>query len=281
MTISARILADSVHYLGEKPSRLTTFELRYPRMIHAEIMTHRMLSRNASSSRAIPIEKMIADVLTDPAMFVFWGRNQKGMQAAEEMSPDEVEVAKVAWLEARDRAVEQAQKLLKLGLHKQNVNRLLEPWMHITIICTATDWANFYFLRRSPMAQPEFKALADAMWREHQVSMPVDRTNLDGISAWHLPFVGDEERVELGEDALKVCAGRCARVSYLTHNGKRDPAADIELHDRLATSGHWSPFEHPAKPLLWGERLGNFVGWLQYRKTLTGEHPYEPGQVEP
>lgn len=282
MTITAKILADSVHTdYGDAPSRITTFELRYPRFIHAEFMTHRLFSRNSASARAIPIEKMIADVQNDPAMFVFWGRNQKGMQALEEMTSAERDNAWHSWLAARNSAVIHAHRLLGLGLHKQNVNRLLEPWMHITVIATATDFANFYHLRRDPMAQPEMQALAEAMWTAHGASQPVDRTNVDHPrQRWHLPLVTDEERVEFGHDAIKVCVGRCARVSYLTHDGKRDPAADIELHDRLMRSGHWSPFEHAA--LCNGtRRSGNFVGWEQYRKLLPGEHPYKPGQVKP
>lgn len=291
MTITAKVIADSVHTLNPKrPSRITTFELRYPRFIHAEFMTHRLFSRNSASSRAIPIEKMIKDVLEDPAMFVFWGKNQKGMQAAVEMSADEIEGARADWLEARDEAVNQAQKLMRRGLHKQNVNRLLEPWMHITVLATMTDSANFYHLRRDKMAQPEMQTLANAMWDAQQASNAIDRTYSVGVHAWHLPLVTFEERQLLGMNAVKVSTGRCARVSYLTHDGKRDPLADIDLADKLSGNGHWSPFEHPAKPYrpgflrrLFGasDRCGNFTGWQQHRKCLPGEHPYAPGQVAP
>lgn len=281
MTITAKVIADSVHIYGGKPRRLTTFELRYPRFIHAEIMTHRMLSKNSSSSRAIPVQKMIDDVERDPAMFVFWGKNQPGMQAAVEMAPEEIEAAKAEWLAARDSAVAHARRLLELGLHKQNVNRLLEPWLHVTALVSATDWANFYALRDHKDAQPEFQALARAMRAAHRASTPVDRTERLGINAWHLPLVTDAEREELDEQtALKVCIGRCARVSYLTHDGRRDPAADIDLHDRLMRSGHWSPFEHAARPTH-VPRSGNLSWWQQYRKTIAAEHPYQLGQVEP
>lgn len=279
MTITAKILADSVHHHGERPSRITTFELRYPRFVHAEFMTHRLFSRNSASSRAIPIEKMIRDVQEDPATFVFWGRNQKGMQATEEMSPDEVERARVEWLRARDAAVEYAKRLSHAGLHKQNVNRLLEPWMHITVIATATDFANFYALRCHPAAQPEMRAVAEAMRAAHADSVPVDRTDVSYIDAWHLPLVHDKERWELGTDAIKVSVGRCARVSYLTHDGKRDPVADIELHDKLCGNGHWSPSEHAALVQHKPAPSGNFFGWEQYRKTLPDEHPYQRGQI--
>lgn len=279
MTISAKILADSVHHHGDRPCRLTTFELRYPRFVHAEFMTHRMFSRNSASSRAIPIEKMVRDVLDDPALFVYWGRNQKGMQAAEEMLPAEATFARAEWLRARDAAVEHARHLSHMGLHKQNVNRLLEPWMHITVIASATDFANFYNLRCHPAAQPEMRTVAEAMRDAHAASTPIDRTGLNGIDAWHLPLVNDCERLDLGDDSIKVSVGRCARVSYLTHDGKRDPAADIELHDRLCSNGHWSPSEHAARVATSPAVSGNFYGWTQYRKTLPDEHPYHRGQV--
>lgn len=274
MSISARILADSYHtYDGH--SRITTFELRYPRFIHAEFMTHRMFSRNSASSRAIPIEKMIADVQEDAAMFVFWGKNQRGMQAVVELGAADQPEAERLWLAARDAAVEHAWRLLGLGLHKQNVNRLLEPWMHITVIATATDFANFYKLRRDPAAQPEMQALANAMWDAHTASDP----RFMRAGQYHLPLVTDDEIVDESIPWEQVSVGRCARVSYLTHEGKRDPSADIELHNRLATSGHWSPFEHVAVPC--SGRSGNFNGWSQYRANFANQHPYTPGRVFP
>jgi len=281
VTITARILADSAR-LASPTARITTFELRYPRMVHSELMTHRMLSRNAASSRAIPIERMIADVLEDPAMPVHWGSNKPGMQAGAELTGAALGGVRYDWLAARDEAVRSARDMSALGLHKQIVNRILEPWAHITVICTATDWANFYHLRRDPMAQPEIHALADAMWAAQQESRPIHRSHRDGVWAWHLPLVTDDERRNLDlTDSIKISTGRCARVSYLTHEGKRDPAADIALHDRLATSGHWSPFEHAARVQETATRSGNFYGWDQYRKTFAAEHPYNPGQVTP
>ena len=290
MTIAARILADSAR-LDSPAARITTFELRYPRFCHSELMTHRMLSRNAASSRALPIERMIADVLEDPAMPVHWGSNKPGMQAGAELNPLDKAHTTFAWLRARDNAVISARHMSALGLHKQIVNRILEPWAHITVICTATDWANFYHLRRDPQAQPEIHALADAMWTAQQGSTPIPRRPQPmprrqrwSSEAWHLPLITDEERQDTNldlRDLIKISTGRCARVSYLTHEGKRDPAADIALHDRLATSGHWSPFEHAARVQETATRSGNFYGWDQYRKTFVAEHPYNPGQVTP
>jgi len=185
MTITAKIIADSVSPDGV---RITTMQLRYPRFIHAEFLTHRMFSRNASSSRAIPVERLIADIEADHAMPVYWGKNQKGMQAREECdgrvkswefgpSPSEFGggmswTAEEAWHFARDNAIKMARAFHEAGYHKQIVNRLLEPFSHINVLVTATDWANFYALRRHEDAQPEMKALADAMWEAQQASEP-------------------------------------------------------------------------------------------------------------
>src|ERR1700693_1578480 len=108
MTVSAKIVADSV---GQAGQRITTMQLRYPKFIHGEFMTHRVFSRNASSSRAIPVERLIQDVIDDPAMPVFWGKNQKGMQAKEELTGNDLYMAKREWLRARDQAVASARML--------------------------------------------------------------------------------------------------------------------------------------------------------------------------
>ena len=66
--IKAKIIADSIN---SKRCRLTSWVLEYPRFIHAEIMIHRVFSRNAASSRAIPTEKIIQNIIDDPAMPVW------------------------------------------------------------------------------------------------------------------------------------------------------------------------------------------------------------------
>lgn len=275
MTITAKIVADSICPQG---NRLTTMQLRYPRFIHAEFMTHRVFSRNASSSRAIPVEKMIQDVLDDPAMPVSWGSNKPGMQAGEEIDTP-LEFVSIddglvysftkeeAWLAARDYAVQVARVFAKAGYHKQVINRLLEPFGHITVIVTATEWDNFFDLRRHPDADPTMRALANAMWDEMMFSEPVLRQ----VGEWHLPYHEanwDWNRVDTNEIAM-VSAARCARVSYLNHDGsKPDVQKDLALAERLLSSKHLSPFEHQARVTgddgtgLWG----NFTGWDQFRK---------------
>jgi thymidylate synthase ThyX len=280
--IKANILLDSINGSG---NRITTWLLTYNRFIHAEFLTHRVFSRNASSSRAIPVKKMIEDVRTNPAMPVFWGKNQAGMQAKEQLDDTIKNVfrstkdainepftalgaAKYDWLAARDKAIETVEGLVEIGLHKQIANRILEPWMHITVIATATDMGNFFALRAHQDAQPEFQALAYLMLEEYNKSIPTQLVS----GAWHIPF-GD--RMPLGIDLsqrLKISTARCARTSYLTFDGEINPEKDYQLHDQLATSGHWSPFEHCAQAQWHSGRSGNFQGWTQYRKSFLNEN---------
>lgn len=264
MGYACKIIADSVSPAGK---RLTTFEVTYPRFVHAELLTHRMLSRNSSSSRAIPVKKLMDQVLNDPVMPVYWGSNKPGMQAGGELGGAPLAASRDEWLRARDHAVQHASALEGLGLHKQIANRLLEPWMFITVLVSATEWENFFRLRCHPAAQPEIRHIAEMMRSAYDASTPV----LMHPGAWHAPFFkhtdlrgGDVEAQE--QDVLKICVARCARVSYLTHDGQHDPAKDVALADSLATNGHWSPFEHVAQALDDpNERVGNFLGWRQLR----------------
>lgn len=250
-------------------------------MVHSEFLTHRVFSRNASSSRAIPVAKMIEDLRRDPAMPVHWGKNQSGMQAHEELTEQEVEACKREWLKARDDAIASAQGLMALGLHKQIANRILEPWGHINVIVTSSAWSNFFELRAHPDAQPEIHALAVAMKIHMEESVP--RPLVHG--QWHLPYVTAEEMALHPEEAvdhlIRLSVARCARVSYLTHEGRAPNAEeDLRLYDRLVGSRplHASPAEHQASPDVrdgdgtwWSPHLhGNFTGWVQYRKVLEG-----------
>jgi thymidylate synthase ThyX len=266
MPYAANILLDSVNPAGY---RLTTWELKYPRMVHAELMTHREFSRNAGSSRAIPVEKMILAVEQDPAMPVWWGKNQTGMVAREELGGAEREAAIQEWLLARDEAVKSARRLLERGVHKQIVNRIIEPWQFITTIVSATNFANWFYQRCASDAQPEIKFLADMMRLEYALSKP---THLEG-GYYHMPLVPDYKTlVGEGWDIRWVSAGRCARVSYLTHHGTRDPQADVSLCESLIKNGHWSPLEHVAAAYVDGRRSGNFQGFAQLRKMFNHEH---------
>lgn len=259
----AEIVCDSIN---RNNNRVTTFLLTYPRFIHSEIMTHRVFSRNAASSRAIPIDKIIEQVRTNPAMPIRWGKNGKGMQDHGSMTNDDVVGCKEAWIAAANSAADNAEILKNIGLHKQIVNRVLEPFMWMTTLMTGTEWENFFALRLHKDAQPEFQYLSLLMLRTYIDSTPVSKD----WGGWHIPFadkIGDTYDINT---KLKIATARAARTSYLTITNKIDVTRDIELHDSLAESGHWSPFEHACVAA--GHGSGNFRGWRQYRHTFAEEN---------
>lgn len=262
---SASIICDSrPAHLGN-PHRLTTFVVTFPRFILAEFNTHRMLSRNAASSRAVPVAKIIHRIKSAPFVPDGWGANRPGMQASEDIL--EQQKASSLWLEARDKAVHCAEQLALLGVHKQLVNRLLEPFSWVTVVITATDWDNFFHLRAHPDAQPQFQIIAKMMQDLYVATEPL---RLEAHE-WHLPFISKEDRVGSIQDLVKISVGRCARVSYLTHDGRRDISEDIKLANSLQANGHMSPFEHAAVCQQHPHRVGNFTGWTQARKLLRNE----------
>jgi hypothetical protein len=340
MAFECKIAADSLAPCG---ARLTTFIVTYPRAIHSEIMTHRILTKSSASSRAIPTEKLIQRVLDDPWIPDYIGKNQKGMQAGEALSEDDRARAIENWLDLRDQAVAKAKLLNAMGVHKQISNRILEPWMWITVIISGTEWDNFFGLRTHEAAEPHFQHIARMMKSAREESEPKRLA----AGEWHTPLIFDEDREDketfrrwgwdnsqhapdaikqlIASVLVKVSVGRCARVSYLNHEGKRDLQADIDLHDRLMVQRplHAAPAEHVAQAMDWpswvdevydefgqsgtdvyklrqavverrrdGVRTelppsqgslraqaalgqltsGNYLGFKQYRKTLTDEH---------
>ncbi len=262
----SKIVADSIAHNG---CRLTTFEVTFPRFILAEWNTHRVFSRNTASSRAIPIEKIIASVEDNPFIPEKFPKNQAGMQNDEWLEGEEAEKARMEWLESRNLAVDQVQKLIKLNVHKQIANRILEPFMWVTSVTSSTQWKNFFTLRNSKLAQPEIMKVASTMQTLYEESKP---TLLD-VGEWHLPYVTKEEKDTFGfHDVLYLSAGRCGKVSYLTHGETNTPQKDIEIaRDKMVGNKHWSPVEHPATPLNEPNFLGNFRGWKQFRKVFEGE----------
>lgn len=270
MPYQAEVLLDSVGPTGQ---RLTTFVLRFPRFVLSEFNTHRMFSRNASSSRAIPTTRLMQQLRDDPVEPVSWGRNQAGMQAREELAEAEARAAASVWHEARESALHHAERLRALGVHKQVVNRLLEPWMWASVIVSSTTYDNFFALRCHPDAQPEIKQVADLMRAAYAASTPTPRA----AGEWHLPFVQGPEDLALPLDVQKkVAVARAARVSYLNHQGKRDIDADITLHDRLLAAGHWSPFEHAAMAADAIGPFNNFSGWQAYRWQMEQQRSLRP-----
>lgn len=259
MPYHAEVLLDSLSPAGH---RLTTFVLRFPRFVLPEFNTHRMFSRNASSSRAIPTTRLIQQLRDDPVEPVEWGRNQAGMQARDVLPPAEAASAAAVWHEARESALRSADQLRALGVHKQVVNRVLEPWMWAGVVVSSTTYENFFTLRCHADAQPEIKRLADMMRSAYEASVP----RRLAAGQWHLPFVrgADDEALDV-ELQRKVAVARAARVSYLTHTGTRDIDADLTLHERLLEAGHWSPFEHVACAVEGDATFNNFTGWQAYR----------------
>lgn len=265
--IIAKVICDSVSETGK---RITTFELEYNRYIHAELLTHRMLSKNCSSSRAIPIEKMLGYIENNMAVPVYLGRNKSGMQAVEEI--EYKEPALRFWKNSFVGVKSTVNLLTNLGLHKQIANRLTEPYQMMKVVVTATEWDNFFNLRIDKDAQPELVLLADKMFNAMQGSTPktlkagqwhlpyVEIEN-DGYSNSHEYFIYDEDKSNsetngymyktplLLEDAIKISVASCAAVSYRTENmtlAKADKIFDMLIN---AETLHSSPFEHVAMPM--------------------------------
>lgn len=278
MAFQVRIDRDSLTPDGKH--RLTTFQLEFPRKILAEVNTHRVLSRNASSSRAIPIERMLEKIKVDPYIPRRWGKNQKGMKAHEK-AEDQKALTK-EWLDGRDYAVSKAERMMELGAHKEDVNRILEPWAWTRQVLTATSFSNFFALRTDEQTTDDFLLVARAMYVALRRSIPA-RIPYGG---WHLPFIRDSDvekaKTLHGSDfEAALCrwsTARCARVSYETFE-RRTPTTeqDEALYDKLVNSypKHMSPTEHQATPageLTSDAYRSNFVGWVQYRKTIPLEN---------
>lgn len=261
----ADIIADSMNYTG---NRLTTFRLCYPRIIHAEMLRHRVMSRSVSSSRAIPVKRMIDGVANDTYVPSEWRMNEAGMQGYTVAGDTIAEDAKMAWIQASVDAILHAEKLAELGIHKQHVNRLLEPFAWIEEVVSATEWQNFFSLRTASDADPAIQTIARMMQDAYANSVPAEVIT----GSWHTPFIRDNEQSLPLVAKQQISAARCARTSYSLRNGKpSDVESDMTLFNKLASSRHWSPLEHVAMALAEPVRIGNFVGWRQLRKFYADE----------
>lgn len=268
---SARVLADSIpHPNLNMHGRITTLEVTFPRFILAEFNTHRMLSRNSASSRAIPPEKQLARIRGGDYFIPTFGSRVKGMGQGDDLSHAQQRLLRLTWMESAIRAADTVEYLIEHGSDKSHANRILEPFLWHTVIVTATEWENFFALRDHEAAQPEIRETAQVMQRAMLDSEPAELWN----GEWHLPMVNADERANDPEtDWAAVSAGRCARVSFETHTQWEDPAASLERASRLSRMGHWSPFEHPAQLTVNPQAdWGNFrAPWFQYRKMFQGE----------
>lgn len=330
----AKVVADSV---GPNGARITSVEMTYPRFIHAEIMTHRDRARNAASSRAIPWKKfrkfdekldtdlhnyeskcaennlgvmtekcMYWQIMVDPVIPIIWGKEQKGMQTGDALEGDEAYKAQLIWLSARNRMVEAAESLAKLGVHKSLCNRLTEPFMWITVLMTATEWNNFFRLRCHKDAEIHFQKIAGMVrdcinlsrpqvlvageWHTPYFTYDLDGLSLkkaliDGQLATACPddFMKFRRKREKEADevywkyAKRISAGRAARISYLTQDGKRDFDEDIQLFQRLIERDddvlHASPLEHVCEASSRKDLVsGCMRGWKQFRKEFANEN---------
>lgn len=291
MTIKAEIIADST---DQKGVRIITFELTYPRFIHSELMTHRVFSRNSASSRAIPIQAMLDTVTKDTAAPIHWGRNQPGMQAKEELQqPEKIRVQSL-WQASMQSAVYYSEAMHMAGCHKQIANRITEPYQHMKVVVTSTEWNNWYWLRYHPDAQPEIMELAKQM----KLAEDHSKTEHLNFGEWHIPYVDtfrgpDDVRKyfdEVGNEitaaqALMISASCCAQVSYRKNDNSLEKAESIYYklittepahaspteHQALCTDAHWTDkwpdgYTHMDRDRrLWSN---NFRSWVQHRALI-------------
>jgi thymidylate synthase ThyX len=298
--ITARVVADSISSQG---TRMTTMEIEYPRFILAELNTHRMLSKNSASSRAIPVKAMHEHIRANTAGPVYWGINQPGMKAKEELAGADLTWAKYVWANARDAAIKSSQELADLNIHKQITNRITEPWMIMKTVISGTEWTNFFWLRDHQDAQPEIAELARKMRAAYDASTP----QALNPGEWHVPYVNTYRSIINGEllysdgkgddisaeEARIVSASCCAQVSYRKNDDSYEKA--LKIYEQLIESepAHASPVEHQATPMdydticsfepetwepgithvsansdLWS---GNLRGWIQHRKLIRNE----------
>ena len=273
-----------------------TFILRYPRIILPEFLTHRVMSRNTASARAIPAKKYRSKATFTPS---YIGANQKGMAAGVELQGWRRSLALAGWEIARLGALVGHHIMEFSGAHKQVTNRLLDSFVWIEQIATFTDYENFLTLRNHEKAEPHFQELTkEIAFHINQSKLLLgdvkksetpymDYSTPEGERCrvqilkpheWHLPFVWKQPTSNGGaqqfalDNALVDSTAMCARVSYFLPDGSPPKWEDQKrIHDDLVGSDpkHMSPAEHPCKALSNDVRCGNFSGgWKQYRQYI-------------
>lgn len=296
--IKAKIIADSVSDINGQ--RITTFELEYPRFIHSELMTHRLFSRNAMSSRAVPIEKMIEQVRNNPAKPIHWGKNQSGMQASEELGEPWRSEVEAEWGEAAKNSAKNAEAMMEMYSHKQVVNRIIEPFQLMKTVLTATEFDNFFWLRKHEDAQPEIKELADKMYGEMKLSLEQSRVNILEPEDWHVPYyqagawsevcisneIGEEISTDIYDvtlaDALAISSSCCAQVSYRLLDDTIEKARKVYQRLVESTPVHASPFEHCASPMKYEKLNKNSLasGWEKGITHMDKEYKFWSGNFK-
>lgn len=298
--INVKLLTDSVSSVYG--TRLRTFELEYQRFFHSEGLTHRMLSKNSSSTRAIPVDRAIELVMEKTAMPIHWGENNPGMQSKRVLSDQQLELAKIEWLKLRDSIISHVKIMSdKTGIngHKQWAGRPLEVMSFIKVVLTGTDLENLWYLRDHVDAQPEFRELVRGMQSVSEKSTPT----VLKPGQWHLPYIDFidgkyySNGIELDLDTAKrVSASCCAQASYRKLDDSIEKADKVFKMLNLDTESndpkHSSPVEHQATPMddnsipfnpntwehgithvrrdgsLWS---GNFRNWIQFRQLIPNE----------
>ena len=301
---SVQAIQDSINLSG---NRITTYEIETYRYIWAEVLTHKMLNKNAQSSRAVPVKSVLSINESNPVTPIVWGKNQGGMSASEVLEGEQLEEARKVWLELARTAFEGSKKLSDIGLHKMWANRPTEAFSRIKVVISGTEWDNFEWLRDDPdAAQPEIVDLARKVKQAKAESTPF----LLFPGQAHVPYVerqpadfGDnprdihyyipgEGRVEL-DTALKISASCCGQVSYRKLDDSFEKA--MKIYSRLfdGPKPHYSPCEHQGiamkqtkiqfmqmfNPDDWEDGVShvdrkgnlwssNLQGFVQYRKLL-------------
>lgn len=310
MSTRARISAKIVkHSISPDGIQLAAIHMHQPRIILAEINTHRSMSKNTRSTRAVPTSKLIQEVRENPYTPIKYAENKPGMQAGREMSADDAAICERIWLEGAKNAADTAEQLFGMGLHKQWAGRPLEPYMWCDTLISSTDWTNFFGLRVHPDAQPEFDCLAEKVYLALEASTPTELY----YGQWHLPYIEEGESDEVLDYTIKtepkkigastliakamenlrlLSAARCARIFYKPFDGNGDIASELDRAAKLQGPPlHASPFEHQATPdrLVHGTMSdstgdhlhvswlnpklhGNFFGWIQSRKLMSFEN---------
>lgn len=267
---SVQVISDSIRWdcwpwraskgYQDSPGRIVTLQMRYPRWIHAEFMTHRDRARNAASSRAVSVKKGLENNKFRPKDIP---SEQRGMQGGDQLSLDHKRAAGAIIEQMAQFATASCTALAQLGVHKSVVNRYLEPFSYIEVVCTATRWDHFLGLRDHKDAEPHFQELARMIREALNNSVPVP-------SDYHLPYV-DPGEVDSIEKCLKVSAARCAGISYRRPDFTVEK--ELEVCQKLVDNKHSSPLEHPATSygVDKGFRSGPMVGWMTLRTILGQE----------
>lgn len=268
--MQVKVIADSI---SKENKRITTFELIYPRFIHAEMLRHRVFSRTVESSRAKPIKKNLDEVRINPVLPRHLTLNEPGMVGTKEITDfnkkEDIYDSLAMLAHMTVTAIEFLEQ--EYHLHKQVLNRYLEPFLNTKEVVTSTEWDNFFTLRLAPDAEPHIQELAALMKKGLEQSIP----KLIKENGVHLPYVTKEEKSKYPINTLiKISSARCARCSYKLYDGTTDVEKDLILYEKLRKGKHLSPMEHVAiadykdNDGNWAnpEYHGNFVGWCQHRK---------------